>query len=63
MNTKQTELSDEWDLPDSRKRNLIKELAIVILSTCFFMILLMVALCHADKIDTFFQGLYKLLAL
>lgn len=59
----ETELSNDiGDLPD-KGPNLIKESCLLIVATWFFMILLIVAICYGDKIDLFFQEVYKFLTL
>ena len=59
----ETELSNDiGDLPD-KGPNLIKESCLLVLFTWLFMIMIIVGICYADKLDGFFQEVYKFLTL
>lgn len=60
----ETELSNDiGDLPDSKDRNLIKDSCLIVILTWLFMIMLIVGICYGDRIDKFFQEVYKFLTL
>ncbi len=49
-----TELDHDFQLPDS-KRNHIKEICVLLAFSFFCSLLLLIGVCHADKVDHFFS--------
>jgi len=64
MNTKSTDLARDkkYDYPDG-KDNLFKDFALAMVIGFIVAVMTLTAVCHADKIDLFFQEVYKWMAL
>lgn len=63
METKLDMPSNNFDYPDGKSRNLIKEFCLAIFIGAVGSVLLLTSICHADKIDYFFSKVTRYLYL